>query len=258
MRDKGREGDPRMGIELLGRTALITGGAKRIGRAIALALAGAGADVVVNYRSSRADAESLVEEITELGRGAWAVQADLTVDEQLQGLIDKAAGLAGGLDILINNASVFPESSFETFSLNDLLESIRVDAWPAVALGRAFAKRVESGHIVNMLDSRLVGYDWKHVAYHAGKHLLLLFTREMAIRLAPGIAVNGVAPGLILPPEGKDQSYLEALKDRLPLKRIGDPEYIADAVLYLVTSSFITGQVIYVDGGRHLTEVSIG
>ena len=258
MESERREDNPRMGKDLLGRTALITGGARRIGRTVALALARAGADVVVNYRSSRAEAESLVKEITEIGRGAWAVQADLTVDEQLEGLIDKAAGLAGGLDILINNASVFPESSFEEFSLDDLLNSIRVDAWPALALGRKFAERVESGHIVNMLDSRLVGYDWKHVAYHAGKHLLWLFTREMAIRFAPGIAVNGVAPGLILPPEGKDKSYMEALKDRLPLKRIGDPEYIADAVLYLVTSRFITGQVIYVDGGRHLREVGVG
>ncbi len=247
-----------MDLDLTGRTALVTGSAKRIGRAIALALAGHGADVIINFRGSRDEADRLVDEIRGLGRQAWAVRADLTVEDDLERLINQAIELAGSFDILINNASIFPETRFDEFTLNDLVESIRVDAWAPAALGRRFAKRIGRGHIVNMVDSRLVGYDWNHVAYHAAKHLLWLFTREMAIQFAPGIAVNAIAPGLILPPEGKDQSYLESLKDRLPLKRVGDPEYIADAVLYLVTSHFITGQVIFVDGGRHLTEVGIG
>lgn len=247
-----------MDLDLSGKTALITGSARRIGRAVALALAGSGANVVINYRSSAPEAEELVREIDGLGARGWALRADLTVAEELDGLVAQANQIAGRLDILVNNASIFPESTFDAFAWQDLSENIRIDAWAPVALGRHFARQTGSGHIVNMLDSRIVGYDWKHVAYHASKHLLGLFTREMAIQFAPGISVNAVAPGLILPPEGKGMDYLESLKDRLPLKRIGDPEYIADAVLYLVTSRFITGQVIYVDGGRHLTEVSIG
>lgn len=247
-----------MAEQLAGRTALITGGAKRIGRALALALAREGVNVVTTYRSSVAEADELTVDIRRMGPQAWSVQADLSVGEQLETLIDQAWGLAGRLDILINNASLFPESRFDTLTLDELKRSIEVDAWAPLALGRHFAARAESGHIVNMLDSRLTGYDWLHVGYHAGKHLLELFTRMMAIQFAPGIAVNAIAPGLILPPEGKDQSYLESLKDRLPLKRVGDPEHICDATLYLLKSSFVTGQVIYVDGGRHLTEVSIG
>lgn len=247
-----------MNLDLSGKTALITGSAKRIGRATALALADHGANVVVSYRASRSEAEELVAQIRRAGREAWSLRADLSVDEDLEGLVERAVELAGSLDILVNNASAFPESRFEEFTLDDLTRSIRVDAWAPVALARRFARRVSKGHIVNMLDTRVAGYDWNHVAYHAAKHLLCLFTREMAIRFAPGIAVNAVAPGLILPPEGKDQSYLESLRDRLPLKRIGAPEFVTDAVLYLVTSEFVTGQVVFVDGGRHLAEVSIG
>jgi len=247
-----------MNRNLLGKTALITGSAKRVGRAVALALANAGANVIINYRTSASEAEELVADIRNIGREAWAIKADLSVAEELESLVGRVYDIAGRFDILINNASIFPENDFASFTLNELIENIKVDAWSPLALGRHFAEKCGSGHIVNMLDSRIVGYDWNHVAYHASKYLLGLFTREMAIKLAPNIAVNAVAPGLILPPEGKDQSYLESLKERLPLKRIGDPEYIADAVLFLVTSQFITGQVIYVDGGRHLTEVSIG
>jgi len=247
-----------MNLDLSGKTALITGSAKRIGRATALALADHGANVVVSYRASRSEAEELVAQIRRAGREAWSLRADLSVDEDLEGLVERAVELAGSLDILVNNASAFPESRFEEFTLDDLTRSIRVDAWAPVALARRFARRVSKGHIVNMLDTRVAGYDWNHVAYHAAKHLLCLFTREMAIWFAPGIAVNAVAPGLILPPEGKDQSYLESLRDRLPLKRIGAPEFVTDAVLYLVTSEFVTGQVVFVDGGRHLAEVSIG
>lgn len=247
-----------MNFDLSGRTALITGGAKRVGRAVALTLAKAGADVVINYRSSSLEAEELVNEIKSLGRRAWAVRADLSVAEELEGLVDEVIRNVGSFDILINNASIFPEITFDEFTFDDLVESIKIDAWAPVVLGRQFARKIGKGHIVNMTDSRAVGYDWNHVAYHAAKYLLGLFTREMAIRFAPNIAVNAVAPGLILPPEGKNANYLESLKDRLPLKRIGKPEFVAEAVLYLVTSEFITGQVIFVDGGRHLTEVSIG
>ncbi len=110
-----------------------------------------------------------------------------------------------------------------------------------------------------MLDTRIAGgYDWNHFAYNAAKHMLGLFTTMMAVKFAPRIAVNAVAPGLILPPEGKPVSYIEGLKDSLPLQRIGDPAFVADAILYLVTSEFVTGQVIFVDGGRHVREAGIG
>jgi pteridine reductase len=245
-------------IDLRGRTALVTGAAKRIGRAISLALAESGADVVVHYRASADEAEQLVREIESMGRRAWLVRADLAIEDELEHLVDAAHEAAGALDILVNNSSIFPATSFGSMSAQELAENVQINAWAPFVLARHFAERAESGHIVNMLDSRIVGYDWAHVAYHASKYLLALFTRTMAVRFAPKIAVNAVAPGLILPPEGKDESYLESLKDRLPLKRVGSTRDVADAVLFLVASRFITGQIIFVDGGRHLAEASIG
>ena len=223
-----------------------------------MALADAGANVVVHYRTSAAEAEQLVREIESIGVRAWPVRADLAIEDELEHLVDRAYDAAGGLEILVNNSSIFPPSDFASFGLAELAENIQLNAWAPFVLARHFAQRAESGHIINILDSRIVGYDWAHVAYHSSKYLLELFTRMMAIRFAPKIAVNAIAPGLILPPEGKDESYLESLKDRLPLKRVGSAQDVADAALFLVASRFITGQVIFVDGGRHLAEACIG
>ncbi|MHB9036298.1 MAG: SDR family oxidoreductase [Armatimonadota bacterium] len=248
-----------MSASIDGKTVLITGAARRIGREIALALAHSGANVVVHYRNSADQAEALVQEIREIGVKAWPFRADLNVSEEVDGLLERVIRTAGPVYGLINNASTFIGSRFASVTLDELMDSIRLEAWVPFDLGRQLAKQSENGHIINMLDTRVeTDYDWSHVAYAAGKHLLGLFTRMMAIQLAPDFAVNAVAPGLILPPEGKDRSYLESLSDELPLKRIGDPEYIADAIVFLLRSEFITGQVIYVDGGRHLNEVSGG
>jgi pteridine reductase len=248
-----------MAASIEGKTALITGGAKRIGRETALALASAGANVVVHYRSSSAEAEALAAELVGLGVGAWTLQADLSDQRQVESLIARSTELAGPIQILINNASAFPKADFETVTLDELMSSVAIDAWAPFALGRSFVTQPEAAHIVNMLDTRIVAnYDWSHFAYNASKHMLGLFTTMMAVRFAPRVAVNAVAPGLILPPEGKPVSYIEGLKDSLPLKRIGDPAFVADAILFLVTSEFITGQVIFVDGGRHVREAGSG
>lgn len=248
-----------MATDITGNTALITGGAKRIGRATALALAHAGANIIINYRSSASEAEELVDEVGKLGVNAWAIQADLEDTEQLETLVDRAVDLAGPLSTLINNASAFPKADFDTVTRDDLVASFTTDTWAPFALGRKFAQLPEARHIVNMLDTRIFAeYDWQHFAYNAAKYMLGLFTKMMAVHYAPKIAVNGVAPGLILPPEGMPQSYIEGLADELPMKRTGDPQFVAEAILYLVTSEFTTGQVIFVDGGRHLREVGIG
>lgn len=247
-----------MNLDLTGRTALITGGAKRIGRSVAIALAERGADAVIHYRGSFAEAESAADEIRRLGRKAWTLQADLTVEADLSSLMERAFRVADGVDILINNASEFPSSTLETVTLEELIRSVTIEAWTPLLLGRNLAQMTDKGHVVNVLDTRAFGYDWDHAAYHAAKHMLRLFTREMAIRFAPNLAVNGVAPGLILPPEGKDHTYLEGLMHTVPLKRIGSPADVSDAVLFLLTSEFITGQVIFVDGGRHLAEAIVG
>lgn len=248
-----------MAANLSGNTALVTGGAKRIGRAICMALARAGVNVVIHFRTSRDEAESAAQEIRGFGVEAWTAQADLAIEGDVEGLIERVTGLCGPLNILINNASEFPKATFDSVSREELLRAMSIDAWAPFALGRHFTKEPAARHIVNMVDTRITSnYDWQHFAYNAAKHTLGLFTSMMAVEFAPQVQVNAVAPGLILPPEGMPMSYIEALKDALPMKKIGDPEYVADAVMFLLTSEFITGQVIYVDGGRHLREVGSG
>ena len=246
-------------MSLSGQSALITGGARRIGREIALTLARAGVKIIVHYRSSSQEAEALAAELRQLGVKAYTIKCDLADEQHIDELVDNAAQIAGPINILINNASAYPKAEFDTITRSELLSAITTDAWAPFALGRRFGRMPEARHIVNLLDTRIFGdYDWRHFGYHAAKDLLALFTKMMAIKLAPQVAVNAVAPGLILPPEGMPQSYMEGLTGELPLKKVGSPEFVAEAVMFLVQSQFITGQVIFVDGGRHLREAGRG
>lgn len=237
---------------LRGKTALVTGGAKRLGRAICLALAQAGVHVVVHFNSSQREAESFVEELHALGVKSWAVAGNLEQPEIAEQIFQEARMQAGAVDFLINNASVFPAGTLWELTSAELLRNVQINAVAPLFLSRAFAKAKRAGHIVNLLDCRIVDYDAAHVPYHLSKRMLFSLTRMMAAEFAPEIQVNAVAPGLILPPEGKDESYLQELAHTNPLKRYGSPEDISSAVLFLLSSDFITGQVIFVDGGRHM------
>jgi len=237
---------------LAGKSALVTGAGKRIGRAVALALAEHGANVVVHFGASKDAAEDTAQTIRIMGREAWTVHADLADEAASRVMLQQAIALPDGLDILVNSASIFPESELKSFTYAELDESIRINAWAPMTLSRAFAAQKRRGHIVNFLDTRILDFDARHVAYHLSKRMLFSLTRMMAKDFAPDIQVNAVAPGLVLPPPGKDESYLESLKHTNPLNRYGSLEDITRAVLFLAGSDFVTGQVIYVDGGRHM------
>jgi len=239
-------------MELSGKTALVTGGAKRLGRATALALAEQGVGVVVHFRASKEEADGVAAEVAEQGGRAWTLQADLGDPQEAEKLLDRAVAEAGPLDILVNNAAVFPESHLTDFTPDDLHASINVNALAPLLIARGFAAQNRAGHIVNFLDCRIADRDEHHAAYHLSKRMLFEMTRLMAVEFAPNVQVNAVAPGLILPPEGKDESYLAALAHTNPLQRFGGPEDITDTVLFLLKSGFITGQVVFVDGGRHI------
>lgn len=239
---------------LHGKTALITGAGKRIGRATALALAQAGTNIIAHFRSSAAEAQSLCDELQATGVRAWPIYADLEKPTEYESLLERALKLSGTVDILYNNASIFPANTLKNVTFSEVVKNLEVNAWAPFVLSRAFAQQVGRGKIINALDSRLEGYEWTHVAYIFSKQVLALMTRMLALEYAPDITVNAVAPGLILPPPGKDDSYLEQTRKTVPLKRHGGPQDIADAVVFLAQSSFITGQVIFVDGGRHLWE----
>jgi pteridine reductase len=243
---------------LSGKTALVTGGSKRIGRAICLALAQDGADIVIHFRGSADNADELRTRIEASGVKAWTVSADLAKPDECETLIRRAMDAAGGLDILVNSASIFPANTLADVTFDSLMESMRVNAWAPFTLMRDFANLAKQGAIVNMVDSRVVGYDWNHVAYILSKHVLREMTRMAAVQYAPNITVNGVCPGLILPPPGKTDDYLDKLTRTVPLKRHGNATEIADAVLYLVKARFVTGTLLFVDGGRHIQEYSSG
>lgn len=239
---------------LRGKKAMVTGAARRIGRAIALALASEGVDVVLHSNASSDEARALAAELERGGVRAWTVQADFRRPEELESLVGRALELAGGLDVLVNSASIFPADRLDDLSFERLVENLRVNAWAPLVLSREFARRVGGGRIVNLEDSRISGFDRTHAGYILSKHALAAITRTLALELAPRITVNAVRPGLILPPPGEDLSYVERLTGTLPLQRHGEPEDVADAVVFLASSGFVTGEVVYVDGGRHLRE----
>lgn len=246
-----------MASDLKGRTALVTGAGKRIGREISLALAGEGVNVIVHYSRSSREAEKLKEEVFSKGVKSWLVKADFDKNEY-EGLVERAAAATGGIDILVNNASIFPMSRLDEITLEGLFSNVRVNAWAPFALTRDLRKLMKKGRVVNLIDSRTQGYDWSHVEYILSKHLLAELTKMMAIEYAPDVVVNGVNPGLILPPPGKEMDYLEKMDSTVPRKRHGSPKDISDAVLYLLKSDFLIGEVINVDGGRHLMEYDRG
>lgn len=230
-----------------GKTALVTGAARRLGAAIVRDLAAVGVRSVIHYNQSRDAAEALAADT-----GGWAVFGPLTDSGGPESVWAGAVKAAGRIDLLVNNASIFPEHRLNTFDLDDLEANMRLHAWTPLVLGRAIAAQGSPAAIVNLIDSRVTEYDEHHVPYHISKRVLQDLTRMMALEFAPRVRVNAVAPGLVLPPEGKDTDYLESLRHTNPLDAIGAPENVAAAVRFLLGNEFITGQTIYVDGGRHM------
>jgi NAD(P)-dependent dehydrogenase (short-subunit alcohol dehydrogenase family) len=234
------------------QTALITGAAQRIGRSLALTLAEHGMNVVVHHRHSAEQAERVCAAVADRGMRAWPLPADLGDPDAVAGLVECALALSGSLDVLVNNASLFSPDAIADVSFEAIIANLRVNTWAPLLLSRSFARLVGRGKIVNLLDTKLASNDRTHVAYLLSKHLLAVVTRMTALEFAPHITVNAVAPGLILPPAGQDEAYLEALAAGVPLRRHGTAADVADAVVFLWQSTFITGQVIHVDGGAHL------
>jgi pteridine reductase len=243
------------GTVLEGTVALVTGGAVRIGRALALALAGQGARVAIHYGKSVEAAAMTLADIQNIGGNAAAFSADLSNLSQIEELVEKVSKRFGSLDLLVNSAATFAPTSFAdtTEPLWDLHFAVNLKA--PFFLSRAFARHVgtdRSGQIVNIADWRALRPDPECLAYSLTKAGIVAMTKGLALALAPNIRVNSIAPGAILPPHDRDEAYLEELAKRTPLKRHGSPEEVVKAMLYLVTAEFVTGQIIFVDGGKHL------
>jgi len=235
------------------RVALVTGAAKRLGRAVALRLAAEGCDLVIHYRSSEREARDVVSEVEKLGRRALAVSADLAQLGEIKSLFQQAAQYFGRLDVLINSAANFFETPFAQTTETEWNRALDSNLKAPFFCAQAAAPllKTSSGVIINFADvGGLLG--WPGFIPHCiSKAGIIMLTRTLAKELAPGVRVNAVAPGTITmpgdPPEWQ-QDYIQ----RAPLKRSGTPADIADAVSFLVNAKFITGQVLVVDGGRVL------
>jgi len=237
---------------LANQVALVTGAAKRIGRSIALRLAREGADVVVNYATSKSEAENVAAEIAAMGQRAFVCQADVSRRADVERMFAAINKQFGRLDILVNNAGMFFAAKFEELTdeqwdriMNANLKSQFLCAQAAAPL----MKRGGRGRIINL--SSLGGLlPWPaYTHYCVSKAGVIMLTKCLARALGPEILVNSVAPGTIqFPGEPPDEDYIK----RVPLHRTGTGDDISDAVIYFATSDFITGQVLAVDGGRAL------
>jgi pteridine reductase len=241
-------------FELAGRTALVTGAAKRIGNAISHGLAKEGVNVIIHYSRSESEAKRLQGELVALGVESWTIKTDLDGAKACEDLVEEACRSAGEIEILVNNASVFSLNNATNVKLKDIEFDMLINAWTPFLLTRFFSEKTHNGKIINLLDTRIAGYDFNHFSYYLSKKMLEVFTKSMALELAPNATVNGIAPGLILPPEGKDLNYLEERKNAVPMKKYGSVSNIVETVLFLLRNDFVTGQIIYVDGGKHLIQ----
>ena len=241
-------------MELRGRWALVTGAAKRVGRVIALELAGRGMNVVVHYHTSAEAAAATVRELEGLGVRACALGADLARTAEVQRLAAEAETRSGGLAVLANSASNYLRVPFERLteeawdaSLDTNLKAPFLLAWH---VGRAMQAR-GSGHIVNLADWAGERPYRDYLPYCVSKAGVIGLTKALAKELAPEVQVNAVAPGPVMPPDGMPVAEREAIARATPLRRLGTPEDVARCVRFLVEeASFSTGATFYVDGGR--------
>jgi 3-oxoacyl-[acyl-carrier protein] reductase/pteridine reductase len=236
-----------------GKTALITGGAHRVGKAITLALARAGANVVINYHSSAGAAEDAAAESDALGVETLIAQADISDRQQVEAMVAKASEHFGSIDILVNSASRFEKTTFPT---QDVTAWHRVTAilihgpfYCANAIAPMMLERGE-GTIINIVD--LAAWEpWPNFAAHSvGKAGLMALTRQLALELAPAVRVNAVAPGPVLPPPDYSEAQTARAAGRTLLNRWGVVDDVAQAVMYLVQADYVVGEVIIVDGGE--------
>ena len=244
---------------LEGKTVLVTGGARRVGRLFALACGRAGANVIIHHGNSAQEALDLKEEIESLGPQAWSLPSDLSNADEVSQLIYRASKF-GPLYALINSAAIFETLSFQETKLEDWERHISINLTAPFLLSQAFAKQIpenEKGRIVNILDWRALRPGADHFPYTITKSALAAMTKSLAVALAPHITVNGLALGAVLPPaDGNPADNLstsEKILESVPAKRWSEAGEVEDALLFLLSGpAYITGEIIHVDGGRHL------
>jgi NAD(P)-dependent dehydrogenase (short-subunit alcohol dehydrogenase family) len=243
------------GKPLAGKTALVTGGAIRLGRASALALAGAGADVAITYLTSKREAEGMIASVAKLGVRAAALRCDITNEKSVRATVRSVAKELGGLDILVNNAANYETVDFAKITLKQWDDIFASNTRGPFLVSREALKflKTRRGRIINMGSLGGIQAWADHAHYCSSKAAVHMLTKVMAKALAPEIAVNCVAPGMIDLGEKAASKFMQQMAKQTPMKRNGAGEEVAAAVLFFATAPhFITGQVLVVDGGLSL------
>lgn len=237
------------------KIALVTGAAKRLGRAIALALAEHGWDVAVHYHQSAAAAEETAVVIRSRGRRAMLIQADLGQESAVERIMPQVVEALGPVSCLVNNASVFEMDKVETATRDSWDRHIETNLRAPLVLSQAFARQLPptaDGNIINLLDQRVWKLTPYFLSYTIAKMGLWTLTRTLALGLAPRIRVNGIGPGPTLPSPRQSEEQFQAQSAAMPLGHGATAEEIAAAVLYIISARSMTGQMIALDGGEHL------
>lgn len=243
-----------MTFALAGRVALVTGAGRRVGRAIAVALAARGMRIAVHHHASREEADQLVQELKAAGGEGWAVTADLRDAAEAERLVRDTAAHFGALDVLVNSAASMVRTPVADVTVEQWDEimalNLRAPFFCARAAARVMGTR--GGSIVNIAD--LAGLEaWPaYVPHGISKAGVIHMTTELALALAPHIRVNAIAPGAVMLPASWSAADAEHLAKTTPLGRIGNANDVARAVLYLLEAEYVTGDTLIVDGGRHI------
>ena len=237
------------------KTALVTGAARRVGRAIALALAQDGWNIAVHFGRSKDEAEATAADIRAYGVNAAILSADLAVEAEVAPLVANAADRLGPVGLLVNNASTFERDRLATMTRNSWDKHLEANLRAPVVLMQQFAAHLPAEHdgaVVNIIDQRVWNPTEDFLSYTVTKMALWGLTRTLALDLAPRIRVNGVGPGPVLASIHQDTESFDAQARSVPLQHASAPEEIAGAVRYLAGAQSVTGQMIAVDGGQHL------
>ncbi|MBI9048533.1 MAG: SDR family oxidoreductase [Anaerolineaceae bacterium] len=238
----------------MSRSALVTGGARRIGKAIANTLAENGFHIYLHYFHSADQAEVTAQQIRQSGSSCDTLQADLQDAHAIAEMMDEIRKKDTGLQVLVNNASVFQQASLDDTKIDEWDQMMQVNLrapWLCVKSARDLLQK-NNGCVINMLDSGIEKIWTNHAAYQLSKVGLAHLTKLMAKEYAPMIRVNGIAPGLILPSAEEEVAHWDTLVNRLPMKKQGDPTDVVEAVLFLINQTYITGEILFIDGGYQL------
>lgn len=236
----------------MSKVALITGGAQRIGKEIALFLFNKHYKIALHYNKSKEAAEEVAEYINKNGGECFLFPLDLTDIASAARLIPEVINTFQSCELLINNASLFKRAYFNETDESCFDQQFNVNFKGPFFLSQHFANHCGKGHIVNLLDTKVSRNHTPYFVYSLTKKMLLEFTKMAAVELGPEIRVNGICPGLILPPAGSREESFKKMGEKIPLKSVGKPRYITSAVGYLIENPYVTGECLFVDGGESL------